>query len=115
MKKDNLKNFMQAHKQQIQDDGFTKKIMEQLPAYPRIRETGRKEICINLIVPLFSLLSVAWIIIFGGCRALAEAITFIVSFLPNPVILALYVLITLAITALFILPVRLKERISNFD
>ena len=66
MKKDNVKNFIKTHRQEIADDGFNAKLSARLDVCPVLQKTNKKSLYVALIVPAFFLLAVLVIALFGG-------------------------------------------------
>jgi hypothetical protein len=108
MKKDNITHFIQAHKQHIEDDGFSEKLAKQLRYYPQARKINAKKTYLTLIVPCCSLLAVWLILLLGGWQVFLDALLKSVTS-PAPLTFIPYVLIAITLMSLLVLPVRLKD------
>jgi hypothetical protein len=108
MKKDNITRFMQAHRQHIEDDGFSEKLAAQCKYYPRAQKVDTRRITVALIVPCCSLLAVWLVSLLGGWRIFFETLMGAINS-TNPYAYILYVLLAAILMLLLILPVRLKD------
>jgi hypothetical protein len=110
MKKDNITRFMQAHKQRIEDDGFSEKLAARLKYYPRARKVDAKKTGIALIVPCCSLLAVWLISLLGGWQVFFDALMKSM-YATSPLAFMLYVLIAVTLMFLLVLPIQLKDNL----
>jgi Flp pilus assembly protein protease CpaA len=101
---------MQAHKQHIEDNGFSETLANRLKRYPQAQKADRKRAGIGLIVPCCSLLAVwitSWL---GGWDALFNALLKSMD-ASNPLTFILYVFIAITLMFLLILPVRFRDSV----
>jgi hypothetical protein len=107
MKKDNIPQFMQTHKQHIEDNGFSEKLAAQLSYYPQTRKPDIRKTAVALIVPCCSLLAVWLVSLLGGWQVFLEALMKSMAS-ASPLIFAGYVLVGAILMSLLVLPVRLN-------
>jgi hypothetical protein len=110
MKKDNITRFMQAHKQRIDDDGFSDKLAARLKYYPRAQKVDAKKTVVALIVPCCSLLAVWLVSLLGGWQVFFDALMESMH-ATSPLAFMLYTLIAATLMFLLVLPVRLKDNL----
>jgi TRAP-type C4-dicarboxylate transport system permease small subunit len=108
MKKDNITRFIQAHKQHIDDNGFSEKLAAQLKYYPQARKASVRKTCLALVVPCCSLLAVWLILLLGGWQVVLDALLKSAAS-AAPLTSIPYVLIAITLMSLLALPVRLKD------
>lgn len=101
---------MQAHKQHIEDNGFTEKLANQLKYYPHARKIDARKTGIGLIVPCCSLLAVWMISWLGGWEVLLNSLLKSMAS-SNLLTFLLWVFIAIILMFLLILPVRLKDNV----
>jgi hypothetical protein len=99
---------MQAHKQEIKNNGFSEKLATQCKYYPRAQKVDTRRITLALIVPCCSLLAVWLISLLGGWRIFFGALMGAINS-ANPYTYILYVLLAAILMLLLILPVRLRD------
>ncbi|MDR3180573.1 MAG: DUF5056 domain-containing protein [Prevotellaceae bacterium] len=110
MKKDNIARFMQAHKQHIEDNGFTEKLTEQLKYYPQARKTVAKKSIVALILPCCSLLGVCVVLLLGGWQISFDTLLKSIAS-PNPLALMLCGLAAIALMFSLTLPAWLEDNL----
>ncbi|MDD2583756.1 MAG: DUF5056 domain-containing protein [Bacteroidales bacterium] len=112
MKDNNIKEFLDQHKQKIEDNGFSDRLFATLDCLPKPlpahKETFVKSqgISINSIITLtFSLIGVALFFVFGGYIAIIESLVSLGGVIEGTVLITPQFIISILflISSLFVL------------